>query len=289
MLGLTFPERMVGDGFVPSEEIMRYHRRNMVEARDSEVRPKHVCTPKYALKKARTGIRLSRWELEGIAGDPTHAFQYALHVAKGRWPQGEPSIMRGPYSVRYAAEVIGGRWEEAEPVIILKGGMMCVEYAKLVVKGRWVEAEAAICRDHHAAARYHRDVVRGPWEELERTVAGFISSPRSSPWRGAFVKPVEAIKEYMKVVKDRAPLLEAALVESSRAGCLYRYARGIGGRLPGELHQKMMMFSFMDRKRVWSRRYVKYLDLCARRAEHWIAGLDPEARRELFGRFQGGS
>lgn len=268
---------------------MRYRRRNMVAARDSESRPKHVCTPKYAVHKARAGVRLSRWELEGIAEDPSHAFQYAVHVAKGRWPQGEPAIMRGPYSVRYAAEVIGGRWEEAEPVIILKGGMMCVEYAKLVVKGRWVDAESEICRDYHAAERYHKGVVRGPWEEFERAIAAFIESPRKSPWGGIFLKPMEVVGGYMKVVRCRVPLLESVLAASSRAGCLYRYARGIGGRLPEELHQKMMMFSFLDRKKVWSRRYVRYLDLCRVRAEHWISGLDSEGRRELFGKFQGGS
>lgn len=53
---------------------------------------------------------------------------YAENVAKGRWAEGEPAIMKSP------------RWAH--------------HYATTVIKGRWVEGEPAIMQDSYLARHY---------------------------------------------------------------------------------------------------------------------------------------
>lgn len=43
---------------------------------------------------------------------------YAIYEIKGRFPEGEPAIMKSPeYASRYAMEALHKRWPEAEPII----------------------------------------------------------------------------------------------------------------------------------------------------------------------------
>ena len=54
--------------------------------------------------------------------NPSAAYQYAIYVIKGRWPEAEPIIMKDPESAyKYAKDVIKGRWPEAEPFIKKNG------------------------------------------------------------------------------------------------------------------------------------------------------------------------
>ena len=262
---------------------MPYCRRKMREAPDAGRRPSSVCKPKYALKKARAGIRLSRWELEDLSRDPGHALQYALHVVGGRWEPGEAAIMRSSCAVQYASDVLKGRWPEAEE-FICSSPDLSVTYCERVLNSRWSVAEASICSDYSAGMRYVRNVARGRVELFEARIADFICG-RRSVWRYCYANPSQALAEYMKLVGCRVPLFEEVFSRCGRASALYRYARGIGGRLPGELHSRMMMYSFDDRRKGWARRYVRHLERCRARAERWISDLDEDGRRELFGRF----
>jgi len=82
------------------------------------------------------------------------AFMYAKDVIKGRWPEGEATILRDPStSLRYAREIIQGRWPEAESIIATDRGAS-VAYARDVIKGRWPELEAAIEANPRYAERY---------------------------------------------------------------------------------------------------------------------------------------
>jgi len=50
---------------------------------------------------------------------PGIAYDYALHIIKGRWPEAEPCIMENAWAAYYYARyVIKGRWSEAEPYIM---------------------------------------------------------------------------------------------------------------------------------------------------------------------------
>lgn len=69
---------------------------------------------------------LSRWvypaELKPIEHiikqHPGHAYLYARHRLKSRWPEAEPIIMKSQYyAYQYAVHVVKNRWLEAEDII----------------------------------------------------------------------------------------------------------------------------------------------------------------------------
>ena len=53
-----------------------------------------------------------------IKKSPTHAYQYAYIIKKGRWVEAEPIIRKYPwYAYNYARNIMKCRWIEAEDVI----------------------------------------------------------------------------------------------------------------------------------------------------------------------------
>ena len=111
-----------------------------------------------------------------VLGSPWGSLLYARRVVKGRWPKGEPTIMKDPYdSVVYADDVIKGRWPEAEPTIATEP-YSAVDYALFVIKGPWPEGEPAIRSEMYCSNVYDQFLRRAyyktepgdPFEELDR-------------------------------------------------------------------------------------------------------------------------
>jgi len=75
----------------------------------TETRPKRVCSPKYAVQKARKGKKLNRWEIEDLSRDPEQSFLYATKAIRGRFPEGEPAIAASKFALEYARDVVQGR------------------------------------------------------------------------------------------------------------------------------------------------------------------------------------
>lgn len=275
----------------------------------TEIRPKRVCSPKYAVHKARRGKKLNRWEIEDLAKDPEQSFIYAQKILKGRFPEGEPAIAASKFAFEYAKNVIGGRWEEAEPHMLenFEAGYktrrialdyfikvarathkrieLCIlssdmgranEYAENCVKGRWKEAEPMILAQPHLSHEYHRKVVKGRWPELEHRIV-FQKKLRWSESRQ------NMLKDYLDVVPEPGPKFEAKLEKSNRASLLLVYAmHGLRGRLTPALHQKMMMFSFDPKKAGSAKKYIKFLERCERRVLRYLSGLGDEERLEIL-------
>ena len=106
-----------------------------------------------------------------IAKRPSLAFDYARHVIRDRFPEGEPVIAKDPwFASEYAREVIRGRWPEAEPVIA-KNPPIALDYARHVIRGRWPEAEPEIAKRSNTAVWYALDVIKGRWPEAEPEIA----------------------------------------------------------------------------------------------------------------------
>lgn len=112
-----------------------------------------------------------------IMKDPISAFAYARDIIKGRWEKAEPVIMKHPRAAyNYALSVIKGRWEDAEDVIMKDP--IAYDYVKRILSndpkwmgthkdGRWYEAEPYIMKDPFASYDYARDIIKGRWEEAE--------------------------------------------------------------------------------------------------------------------------
>ncbi len=73
---------------------------------------------------------------ETIKEIPELAYDYALRIIRGRWPEAEPYIMRDPVAAfYYAQDIIKGRWPEAEP-IIMKDPQWSASYIRYVIEGK---------------------------------------------------------------------------------------------------------------------------------------------------------
>jgi hypothetical protein len=275
----------------------------------TETRPKRVCSPKYAVQKARKGKKLNRWEIEDLSRDPEQSFLYATKAIRGRFPEGEPAIAASKFALEYARDVVQGRWEECEPHLIenITNGyntrrmtldyfinVACVrnadlerfllrndigraaEYAENCVKGRWKEAEPRILEQNHLAHDYHRMVIKGSWPELERK----ILFQKKMQWHE---DRKDMLQDYLKVTPEPGVGFEKKLQKSNRASLLLVYAtRGIRGRLPPALHQKMMMFSFDPKKQGSVKKYIKFLEHRERGILRYLAGLTEEERMEVM-------
>lgn len=274
-----------------------------------DVRPKRVCSPKYAVQKARKGKKLNRWEIEDLAQNAEQSLLYAERVLHGRFPEGEAAIAGHPdLAFQYAKGVIKGRFPEAEPTfykynsdwgnrnflqryfievarepnpevekkILDTHNGLAASYAELCIKGRWIEAESVIVKDLDNAAEYHRKVVNDRWPELEDRI---IFGKKEGFWDNRS----KSLAKYLEVVGRPVPEIEKKLESCNKASLLITYAvKGVRGKLPPALHQKMMMLGFDPKKQKYVKTYVKFLEVCERRALVYIKGLDEEARKELF-------
>lgn len=283
----------------------------MTAVKDPDVRPKRVCSPKYAVQKARKGKVLNRWEIEELAKNPEQSLLYAQKVLHGRFPECEPFIAQDPdHAFVYAKTVLKGRFEAAEPTflkwnsdwgnrnflqryfidvarcpnpdverkILDSHHGLAADYADKCLGRRWPEAEKMILKTVDNAVAYHKKVVNERWPELEDRI---LFGKKVGFW----YKPSKALADYLSTIPAPIPELEKKLEGCNRAALLLVYAvKGVRGRLPQALHQKMVMLSFDPKKQKFAKKYVKFLESCEKRALRYIEGLEPEARRELLER-----
>ena len=148
--------------------------------------------------------------------DPDRAYNYAFKVIKGKWPQGEPTLMKNPQTAyAYALKVIKGRWKEAEP-IIMNDPLAAYRYAFKVIKGRWKKAEPIIMKDSYTAFMYAKHVIKGRWPQLEPIIMN---------------DPIAALQYAEDVIKGRWKEAEPIIMKDLYAA--FKYAKYvIKGRWP---------------------------------------------------------
>lgn len=243
-------------------------------------RPAYVCTPRHAIKKARRGVQLTKWELEKITENAHYSFQYAMEVVRGRFLEGELAIAEDSInSLKYAVHIVRDRWEPGEAKIA-ESEDLSLQYARDVLKARFPLGEKVILSCIGSSVEYSKSVLRGRWRPLERKILRMSPKEIEKWWdRRDFYKSVSV---YLKVIGGRWPEYEEKMLRESRALPIYKYARHLGGRLPDALHQKMMMFSFDNKKQKFSKLYLKFLSHCEKVAARYINGLPEDERRRLF-------
>ncbi len=253
-------------------------RRKMREMPESKNRPSHVCTPEYALKKAKNGVRLNKWEIEQIAKNAEISFKYAMFLGK-RFELGEESILKSPSTaVQYAHKVIGGRWECAEE-IISRSPNASFEYAKIVIEGRWSPCEDYIIGDFTMSSNYLKELIKGRWDQFEEKILKLVSGvSKKRLWDGYFWDdPKDIFNKYLKYIDGRWVELEEVLAKKNNACAMYQYAVHLGSKLPEGLHEKMVMNSF-SAKSGWAKKYIKFLKRAETKAKNYFLSLDKEER-----------
>jgi hypothetical protein len=96
--------------------------------------------PELIWSSVTLGDPLSEKQLAVLASDAEYALRYA-HRISGRFPQGEPAILKNPMvAVKYAYQVIYGRWPMGEAAIA-KDAWSSFNYAKEVLLDRFPAGE----------------------------------------------------------------------------------------------------------------------------------------------------
>lgn len=145
------------------------------------------------------------------------AYKYALNVIQGKWPKGEPYIIKYPLmAYQYAKDVVEGRWPEAE-ASIMQDPRAAVAYAQSIINGRWPEAEPYIMEDSESASKYAREVIGGRWPEAEPYI---MKNPFYGP-------------QYAKnTIKGRWPEAETYLLNNPDPAWAFNYALAFNRRWP---------------------------------------------------------
>jgi len=201
--------------------------------------------------------------IAGFRRSPHRAVRYARHVLGGRWHAAEKVIAANPHSaMRYAHTVLKKRWPHAEPVIMCNADS-AYRYARYVIKGKWRPAELAISLSPEASYKYARYVIRGRWLKGERAI---MRSPTVALQYalevigGRWAEAESVLCERQAFAKRYAEEYVDYFDESTAALCpywAYRYAIDVvGKKRPGELHNKMLMWSMSERYK--KNRYVRW-------------------------------
>lgn len=253
-----------------------------------------VCSARYALIKLKKGIKLNDMEWAKLCDDPRYSYEYALWTGR-RFVKGEAAISRSAgFSFDYADEVLGGRFEMGEAAIS-QDGELSVRYAASVIGGRFEMGEAAILKSAEDSYSYLCNVLNNRDERFERRLscnADWSFEYARSVLNGRFemgearmaCKSVASsyLKQFFKNGK-RWLAREEYLLGCSRARPLVEYAEHLRCRLPIELHQKMVLFSFGSKFKASTRRYFKLLSKWERNVVRYLNSLDDDERIRLLG------
>ena len=176
-----------------------------------------------------------------IAQDSLQSLKYAERVLKGPFLQGEAAIASNiGDGLQYAERVLQGSFPKMEPLLYASGApYQLASYALDCAKTRLpLEAEQKILTDLSLAFFYARDILKGPWPELE---AALLPETPTYLGLGACVRYAD------EVLKKPWPALEPLLLAFDKEKPLYLglaldYATKVKCPLPKNIHEQLMEF-----------------------------------------------
>lgn len=232
--------------------------------------------------------------------------EYCLYVVGGRCEEIENSIIRLHYIAReYAEEVLNDRWIELEdymeenckdPADIYTYWRGVIEKHSGRASERWekfekiisslppsessasvvvsycdececriAELEGHILSSPEHAFHYARDVIGERWPEAESVL----------------LKNIEIATNYIETFKFRWPAYEHKIRNKPKR--IIYYARNvIKGKLPDELHNKMLMLSLSDKDKYYCDEYFNYLSDCEKDTVSYLKSISEEERNILL-------
>ena len=250
--------------------------------KDPNKRPKRVCSPRYAVLKVSKGKQLNKWELEELAKSPEYAVEYCRATGKD-FPECEDALWEDGnehFLYKYFFGCAKKPSKELEQFILESDQWLSwiTEYAATCLNARWEEGEKKLLKGKSYALRflidYQRRVVKGRWKGVEDR---FFKVNKSSYWQ-----ELECVEKYFKNCGSRDEDLEKVLLEKGKGRHLYWYSRKcIKGRLPPELHSKMIMLSFSG-KANFAKKYIKEIALRETSAINYLKTIPADERQTLL-------
>jgi len=251
--------------------------------KDPNKRPKRVCSPRYAVLKAKKGKQLNKWELEELAKSPEHAIEYC-RVTEKEFPECEDALWEDGNDgllYKYFFGCAKKPNQKLEQFILAAGDnrlSWITEYAETCLNSRWEEGEKKLLKNKshglYFLTEYQRRVVKGRWKEIESRLCKLNSKDH---WQYS-----EIVEKYFENCGSRDEDLEKVLLEKGKSRHLYWYARKcMKGRLPPELHSKMIMLSFGG-KANFAKKYLKEIALRETSAINYLKTIPADERQMLL-------
>lgn len=206
-----------------------------------------------------------------------------------------------PYSLRHMIcdfiKIIYGRCKEVED-LVLKSTEMSLEYVEQVIDGKWEEFEKNIpnypdtkenasnlyryCKDYGTPSKEVEDKIKNHPE----TAYHYAINVKKERWPEAektMLRDIERASEYVKELGIRWPEYESKIKNKPKR--IYEYARQvIKGKLPEELHNRMMMRALNDKDKghYESVAYFDWLKGCEEDAVSYMKSISEEERKSLL-------
>lgn len=235
-------------------------------------------------RKKKKGVKLNRWELEELAKSPEHAVEYAKLTGERFTECEEVLLEKGNRRliVEYFFDLVEEPNESLEKWLLKNGHDLIKRYCLDVRKSRWEEGEDALLRvkqiwdneiDASHALEYQKELSIGPWDDLEKIL---LNGKEKVSDR------VRAVKHYfMNVGHGRHESTERRLLRYGNTIAIYLYAKlCVGGRLPNELHNKIILSGKKSAKK-----YLAWLSSKKKSTLAYLRSLDEGEREEMLGMF----
>jgi len=190
----------------------------------------------------------------------------------------EPNKENFDYLVNYAFH-LDHRWPVFEEQLLTKWSKFVnasVIYRYCETKSfRWVEAEDIIFKDADYCVSYAETIIKGRWPEAEPYI----------------LKCMRAATQYAYYFKFAWPAYEKKI--KKRPKRINEYAKNvIHGRLPDELHNRMLMYTMMSEKpdnaydadREQAKDYFEFLKESEQNAILFLRSISEEERKSIISR-----
>ena len=172
---------------------------------------------------------------------------------------------------------IGERNEKKLKEVIARSAKASFDYATLKAVGwpkRFPEGEDAISKSSEYSYLYALDVIKGRWEPGEDAI--MKDSGRAVSYAHHFLC-------------GRWKAAEKAIAKKRDPGHLLKYAKFIGGRLPANLHNIMMLGGFdgsqdEERSKSCVKQYVAFVKLKEEQMIQHLSFIGEAARQEIMRR-----
>lgn len=251
-----------------------------MKKKDPDARPRRVCSPRYAVKKAKKGVELNKWELEDLANDARYALDYAK-FKQCRFPEAEEAIVEALQNYETRSDgfeyfIDNGVENKKVKKLLLDRHYQAytTEYAVKCMKKRWPAAERLFFNKKNPWRatpedwiEYHKELVVERWPALEKACR--------------YHKLWDDFCKYLSNFdKEKAHKI---LEKCNSASLLLYYAKEVmRGRLPPNLHNKMTMMTFDPKKQKVAKRYFKFIRAREMRVVGWLAQIDEDERQKLM-------
>lgn len=226
---------------------------------------------------------------------------YCLYIVGGRCKDIENSIIK-LYDIarEYATEVIKGRWDELE--VYMEENCACpnelYQYAVSVVEGRWDKFEkiaSSLPSSENLAriAALYCTRNKCKVDELEKHILQYpeyvfdystkVLDQRWIEAENNLLKDIEVSTQYVENFCFRWPDYERKIRNKPKR--ILNYAKNvIRGKLPDELHNKMLMMALCDNdnNKFYCNVYFEYLTYCEKDSISYLKSISEEERKILL-------